>query len=80
MIDGLEGRAAATVSLARWFRFDHLPAGFPRDVSQMFAEFAASLLEVLPDGQQLTDGLRKLLEAKDCATRAAVAASRGESS
>jgi hypothetical protein len=32
------------------------------------------MISTLPDGPELTAGLRKLLEAKDCFVRAAVAA------
>lgn len=69
-----EGRHPATRQIARWFGYDHLPEGKPREVSRKCALLAADLLGDLPDGPELTAGLRKLLEAKDCAVRAAIEA------
>jgi hypothetical protein len=66
------------MQLARWFEFEHLPAGGPRDISRHCAGLAARLVEMLPDGPELTAGLRHLLEAKDCAVRAAIAATTDE--
>jgi hypothetical protein len=59
--------------LLQFFAYDHLPPHLAA-VSKPFADLAAALLAVLPDSAELTAGLRKLLEAKDCAVRAAVAA------
>lgn len=71
-------RHPATTQLLRWFEFDHLPAGIPRETSRRVAELVEDLVEVieLPDGPELSAGLRKLLEAKDCFVRAAIDASR----
>jgi hypothetical protein len=67
----LEGRHPATRQIARFFTYDHLPEPL-RDVS-MHCEFLAGLMiRDLPDGPELTTGLRKLLEAKDCFVRAAL--------
>jgi hypothetical protein len=41
-------------------------------IPQACAELAEDLLDDLPDGPELTAGLRKLLEAKDCFVRALV--------
>jgi len=57
--------------LRRWFTYAHLPAGLPRDTSALFADLAERLPRILPGGAELTSALRKLLEAKDCAVRAA---------
>ena len=38
------------------------------------AQTAEGMIEELPDGPELTVGLRKLLEAKDCFVRAAIEA------
>lgn len=65
------GRHPATVQLARWFGYDHLPRELA-DVSKPCADLAAHMIETLPDGPELTTGLRKLLEAKDCFVRAHV--------
>jgi hypothetical protein len=41
-------------------------------VSRPFGELAERMADTLPSGPELTAGLRKLLEAKDCAVRAAL--------
>lgn len=58
-------------ALLEFFRFDHLPKQLQL-VSQPFAELAFTMAQLL-DGPELTVGLRKLLESKDCMVRAAVA-------
>lgn len=68
MID-LTGRHPATVSIARYFAYDHLPASL-REVSARCEH--GLMIRDLPDGPELTTGLRKLLEAKDCFVRAAL--------
>jgi hypothetical protein len=51
------------------FATDHLPPHLA-EISAQFRDVAESMLEHLPvDGQELTTGLRKLLEAKDCFVR-----------
>lgn len=55
------------------FAFDHLPVGPLRRASAECALLAGNMVEELPDGPELTAGLRKLLEAKDCFVRAALA-------
>ena len=55
------------------FGFEHLPPHL-REVSQPFGELAETLLGLLPDDSpEVAAGLRKLVEAKDCAVRARVA-------
>lgn len=56
----------------RWFDFAHLPPGPGRSASMEFRPLAHKLERILPDGPEKTMALRKLLEAKDCAVRAAV--------
>lgn len=68
-----EGHHPSVTAIARWFDFGHLRAGLPADVSEACAELAQSMVDVLPDDPELTAGLRKLLEAKDCLVRAAIA-------
>lgn len=58
--------------ILRYFTFDHLPAAPLREVSSRFADLALDLDAMLPDGPEKSAGLRKLLEAKDCAVRAAL--------
>lgn len=72
-------RHPATVNLLSWFVFDHLRPGLPRDVSAQCAGWAQDAVAALPDGPELTTGLRKLLEAKDCLVRAAIEAGRASS-
>lgn len=53
------------------FRFAHLP-GHLQAVSRATHDLAHEMAESLPSGPELTTGLRKLLEAKDCFVRAAL--------
>jgi hypothetical protein len=69
----LVDRHPGTTHLARLFTYAHLPAHL-QDVSRPCAELADAMIAALPDGPELTAGLRKLLEAKDCLVRAALAA------
>ena len=66
-------RHPATRQIMQWFTYDHLPAGPIRDTSQSCAILADDMARDLPDGPELTTGLRKLLEAKDCFVRAEIA-------
>jgi hypothetical protein len=72
----LEGRHPATVNLARFFAYDHLPEPL-QTISAYSAHLAEAMIRELPDGPELTTGLRKLLEAKDCFVRAALPAEEG---
>lgn len=58
-------------ALLRYFESDHLPRHL-RDVSNACRYLAQEMAEELPQGPELTAGLRKLLEAKDCFVRAAL--------
>lgn len=64
-------RHPGTQQVARHFRFDHLPAHL-QGTSKACHDLAEQMVESLPDGPELTAGLRKLLEAKDCFVRAAL--------
>lgn len=57
--------------LLKFFSYSHLPDNLQR-VSKPCAELAQDMVYTLPDGPELTTGLRKLLEAKDCFVRAAL--------
>jgi hypothetical protein len=59
-----------TAAILQFFTCDHLPEHL-RDVSKSFSELAHACADHL-DGPELTVCLRKLLEAKDCAVRAAL--------
>jgi len=63
----------ATEALLRYFSYDHLPAGSAmRETSAPFGDFARAMAERVPPGPEVTAGLRKLLEAKDCFVRASL--------
>lgn len=62
----------ASAAVFRYFEYDHLPEGPLRATSAVFAELATCLVEELPEVPQTTLCLQKLLEAKDCAVRAAL--------
>ena len=65
-------RHPSTAHLLQYFTHAHLPAGPLRDVSGQLGSLARDMVAQLPDGPELTAGLRKLLEAKDCFVRAAL--------
>lgn len=64
-------RHPATQWIAQFFAYDHLPPDL-QAVSAPCCVLAMTMVRALPDGAELTAGLRKLLEAKDCFVRAAV--------
>lgn len=66
-----DGRHPGTTHLAKYFAYDHLPERL-QAVSRPCGELAEAMIAALPDGPELTTGLRKLLEAKDCFVRAAL--------
>jgi len=70
-------RHPSTTHLLRYFEYSHLPERL-QGFSAPFAELAHEVVDHLPDGPELTAGLRKLLEAKDCIVRAAVDQMRDE--
>ncbi|WP_385618501.1 hypothetical protein PXH67_06185 [Streptomyces sp. P8-A8] len=64
-------RHPATKHLLRFFEHAHLPEHL-QAVSQPCGDLARQMADELPDGPELSAGLRRLLEAKDCFVRAAV--------
>lgn len=50
----------------------NLPEGAPSRIAFWAHESGKMIVDDLPDSPELTAGLRKLLEAKDCFVRAAV--------
>ena len=63
-------------SILRYFEWGHLPPRL-QEVSRPFGELANRMVETLPTGvtpgaYETLAGLRRLLEAKDCAVRAAL--------
>lgn len=73
----LDGRHPSTQHVAQYFSFEHLPEPL-RAISAKCADLSAEMILALPDGPELTAGLQKLLEAKDCFVRAAVDSQRGD--
>jgi hypothetical protein len=63
-----------TAQLLEFFDHSHLPEHLAK-VSARFHDLAHWIADNL-DGAEATAGLRKLLEAKDCAVRAAIVAAR----
>lgn len=61
----------ATLGLLRWFDSGHLPKHLA-EVSDKFGELAYWVAD-RASGAEVTTAVRKILEAKDCAVRAAVA-------
>lgn len=64
-------RHPSVAGILRYFAWQHLPEKL-QAVSRPFGELAELMADTLPSGPELTAGLRKLLEAKDCADRAAL--------
>ena len=67
----LDGRHPGTIGIARFFTYDHLPAHL-QATSKACHDLADQMIGDLPDGPELSVGLRKLLEAKDAFVRAAL--------
>jgi hypothetical protein len=66
-----EGRHPSVQQIGRFFEYGHLPQPL-LDISKSCAILADDMVTSLDDGPELTAGLRKLLEAKDCFVRAAL--------
>ena len=58
--------------ILRYFAHAHLPDGILRDTSEEFGVLARKVDNSLPDGAEKSVALRKLLQAKDAAVRAAL--------
>ena len=56
--------------ILRYFEYAHLPEPL-QEVSKVFCDLAHQMALELPHCPETSSGLRKLLEAKDCAVRAA---------
>lgn len=55
--------------MMQFFGYSHLPPHL-QAVSKPFGDLAQQIVDTLPSNAERTAGLRKLLEAKDCAVRA----------
>lgn len=69
-VDPFEGRNPAVVHIMQFFTYAHLKGDDLQSVSAKVAQLAWDLARDIPDSPELTAGLRKLLEAKDCLVRA----------
>lgn len=56
-------------AMLQFFSFAHLPPHL-QEISKVFHDVAKWMLVTLPYNPERSAGLRKLLEAKDCAVRA----------
>ena len=56
----------------KYFAYAHLPEKL-QEVSKPIGDLADKLEATIPDGPEKDAGMRKLLEAKDCFVRAALA-------
>lgn len=57
--------------ILRYFAYDHLPLNL-QEVSAPFCALAVQIENTLPRGPEKSVALRKLLESKDAAVRAAL--------
>ena len=65
------GAHESTEEIMQYFSYEHLPERL-QPFSKPICDAARWMDETLPDCEEKRVGLRKLLEAKDCAVRAAV--------
>lgn len=61
----------AVTHVLKWFSYDHLSTDL-QEVSRPFADLAEEVALNAPGSRETTVALRKLLEAKDAAVRAAL--------
>lgn len=61
----------ATLHVLKFFAYGHLPVELQK-ISRPFADLANIVANQNPDNPETTVALRKLLEAKDAAVRAAL--------
>lgn len=62
-------RHSSVVAVLKHFKYEHLPPHL-QAVSKPVGDVAFQMADTLPEGVDLTVGLRKLLEAKDSLVRA----------
>jgi len=55
--------------ILQFFGYEHLPENL-QEISKPFGDLANEMTNILPLNPELSAGLRKLLEAKDCFVRA----------
>jgi hypothetical protein len=69
MTDPTQPPAPPVDRMLQFFAYAHLPAHL-QEISKPFGDLAQWMIDNLPMNPERTAGLRKLLEAKDCAVRA----------
>jgi hypothetical protein len=72
-------RHPGTRGLLRWLVPNPNLPDPQRDVAELCYKTARAMIDAIPDGPELTAGLRKLLEAKDCFVRASLEAEGAKS-
>ena len=68
-------RHPGTEHLLSLLEYEHLPAHL-QEISRPLSQLGHTMAAELKDGPELTAGLRKLIEAKDCFVRQRVIDSR----
>lgn len=69
----LENRHPSTTHMLTQLQANpNLPDGLPKRIALDAQDWAEDLASQIVDGPELTAGLRKLLEAKDCLVRASL--------
>jgi hypothetical protein len=68
----MSDRHPSVDAVTRFFEYKHLPQPLG-NIANLCSVLKDRMLDELEDDPELTVGLRKLLEAKDCFVRAAVA-------
>jgi hypothetical protein len=76
MDDTITDEMIKNYPITQYFRYLHLPENLQK-TSRPFAQLAAKMTEKCPRGPEVSAGLRKLLEAKDCFVRAMIDLSTG---
>ena len=71
MTHHFDPESIAADPILRYFDFTHLPVHL-REVSRVFAGCAEMIVDTVPRNPERTVALRKLLESKDAAVRAAL--------
>ena len=66
----VEKRHPAVIDILKYFKYDHLPPNL-QEISKPICELAEKMSHA-GTGAELTVGLRKLLEAKDCFVRSLI--------
>jgi len=59
-------------TILQYFTHEHLSHPVLRETSKAFGDLARQIADDLPDGPERSTALRKLLEGKDAAVRAAL--------